>query len=91
MSEVEVRLKDKEGEVVPVTINAAKDGFSFKMPRSKVKLTKMEFKEDTSPRFKITTAVSVKDSKENAVGCYVVALANEKDTAESIKRERKSH
>ena len=86
LSEVEVRLKDKEGEVVPVTINAAKDGFSFKMPRSKVKLTKMEFKEDTSPRFKITTAVSVKDSKENAVGCYVVALVNEKDTAESIKK-----
>lgn len=86
LSEVEVRLKDKEGEVVPVTINAAKDGFSFKMPRSKVKLTKMEFKEDTSPRFKITTAVSVKDSKENAAGCYVVALANEKDTAESIKK-----
>ncbi|MCU6696912.1 InlB B-repeat-containing protein [Laedolimicola ammoniilytica] len=79
-------MKDKEGEVVPVTINAAKDGFSFKMPRSKVKLTKMEFKEDTSPRFKITTAVSVKDSKENAAGCYVVALANEKDTAESIKK-----
>ena len=87
LSEVELREKDGIGDVIQnVEINEAQDGFSFVMPRSAVKVTKLNFVVDTSPRYKITSSVAVKDSKEEAEGCYVLAQAKGTEVAESIKK-----
>lgn len=87
LSEVELREKDGKGDVIQnVEINEAQDGFSFVMPRSAVKVTKLNFVVDTSPRYKITPSVAVKDSKEEAEGCYVLAQAKGTEVAKSIKK-----
>ena len=87
LSEVELREKDGKGDVIQnVEINEGQDGFSFVMPRSAVKVTKLNFVVDTSPRYKITSSVAVKDSREEAEGCYVLVQANGTAVAESIKK-----
>lgn len=87
LSKVELREKDGQGDVIQnVEINEEQDGFSFVMPRSAVKVTKLNFVADTSPRYKITPSVVVKDSSEEAEGCYVLAQAKGTEVAESIKK-----
>lgn len=87
LSEVELREKDGKGAIIQnVEINEEQDGFSFVMPRSAVKVTKLNFARDTSPRYRITPSVAVKNSREEAEGCYVLAQAKGTEVAESIKK-----
>lgn len=87
LSEVELREKDGKGAIIQnVEINEEQDGFSFVMPRSAVKVTKLNFARDTSPRYRITPSVAVKSSREEAEGCYVLAQAKGTEVAESIKK-----
>ena len=89
LSNVELHLSNANGSVVPAELNTEKDGFSFKMPRGKVILTKLDFAVDASPRYRIETAVSVKNSQEDAKGCFVLAQANGTAAAESIRKGTK--